>query len=72
MPFALRRPRADNPAIKEWRSHDPDGDGYWEIIKYKTRERAQLAAASWKGKTAIEIVEVKWTAGDSDETYPDY
>ena len=39
MPFALKRPTA-NPKVKEWKHHDPDGDGYVEIIKYKTREIA--------------------------------
>lgn len=70
MPFSVRRPRADKPKIKEWYSHDPDGDGYVEIVKYKTRERAQEIATEWGG--SAEVVEVQWTAGQDDETYPNY
>lgn len=70
MPFSIRRPMKDKPQIKEWYSHDPDNDGYEEIVKYKTRERAQEVAKQWGG--SVEIVEVKWSAGDNDETYPDY
>jgi len=70
MPFALKRPSQANPAIKEWRSHDPDGDGYVEIVKYKTRARAEQAATEWGG--SVSIHEVPWGAGEDPDNFPDY
>lgn len=70
MPFSIKRPTATNPKVKEWKQHDMDNDGYLEIIKYKTREIAEAAAARWGGGAVV--VEVQWTAGDSDDSYPDY
>lgn len=75
MPFALKRPSAANPKVKEYKSHDIDGDGYVEIVKYKTRARALAAAAEWGG--GAEVIEVPWGVGDleyygSEEQYPDY
>lgn len=70
MPFALKRPSAANPKVKEWHHHDRDGDGYVEIVKYKTREVAEAAATKW-GKGAI-VEQVNWTAGEDDATYPTY
>jgi len=70
MPFALKRPSSSNPSIKEWRNHAPNGGTYMEVIKYKTRERAQQAAAEWGGNA--EVVEVNWTAGQDNNNYPDY
>ena len=70
MPFSLKRPMKDKPQIKEWYSHDPDNDGYEEIVKYKTRERAQEVAKQWGG--SVEIVEVIWGAGEDPESFPDY
>jgi len=69
MPFALKRPSALHPKVKEWKSHDPDGDGYTEIIKYKTREIADKAAVNWGG--GAEVVEVPWSP-TLDLNYPDY
>jgi|LauGreSuBDMM15SN_2_FD.fasta_scaffold00450_6 hypothetical protein len=72
MPFALKRSTA-RPKVKEWKHHDPDGDGYVEIIKYKTREIAERVAAKWgapHGGT-VEILEVPWSA-TLDLDYPDY
>lgn len=70
MPFALKRNSDINPKVKVWRHHDPDGDGYVEIIKYKTREIAEAAAAKWGGGAWVE--EVNWTAGENDDNYPNY
>lgn len=70
MPFALKRPSGTNPKVKEWKQHDKDNDGYLEIIKYKTREVAEAAAVKWGGDAVV--VEVQWTAGDGEDTYPDY
>ena len=36
MPFALKRPLASNPKVKEWKYQDVNNDGYLEIVKYKT------------------------------------
>lgn len=69
MPFALKRPSALHPKVKEWKSHDPDGDGYVEVIKYKTREIADKAAINWGG--GAEVVEVPWSP-TLDLNYPDY
>lgn len=69
MPFALKRPSALHPKVKEWKHHDPDGDGYVEIIKYKTREIAEKAAARWGG--GAEVIEVPWSP-TVDIDYPDY
>lgn len=68
MPFSLKRPTAANPKIKEWQSHDYNGDGYVEIVKYKTKARADEAAAAWGG--TVTVVEVPWGAGEDPETYP--
>jgi len=70
MPFSLKRPSSSNPRIKEWQYNNPGEGTYTEIIKYKTRERAQQAAAEWGGNA--EVVEVNWTAGQDDNNYPDY
>jgi hypothetical protein len=70
MPFSLRRPSSSNPKVKEWKNHNPGGGAYFEVIKYKTRERAQQAATEWGGNA--EVVEVQWTAGQDENTYPDY
>lgn len=70
MPFSLKRPKLDNPAVKEWKSHDLYETGYVEITKFKTIERAQAAADEWGG--TVEIVEVEWGAGEEPEEYPDF
>ena len=69
MPFSLKRPSSANPKVKEWKSITHE-NGYVEIIKYKTRARAEQEASSWGG--APTIVEVNWGAGETSETYPDY
>lgn len=70
MPYALKRPSATDPRIKEWQDHDPDGDTYVEIVKYKTMERAETAAAAWGGN--VSIIEVEWSPGQEEATFPDY
>jgi hypothetical protein len=70
MPFALKRPLASNPKVKEWKYQDANGDGYLEIVKYKTREAAEAAIPHWSSEAIV--VEVQWTAGEDESTYPDY
>ena len=70
MPFALKRNSDNNPKVKVWRHHDPDGDGYVEIVKYKTREIAEAAAINWGNGAWVE--EVNWTAGEDENSYPIY
>lgn len=55
MPYSLKRKRADNPKVKEWKSKTYE-NGYVEIVKYDTIEEAKQNAVEWGGDP--EIVEV--------------
>lgn len=71
MPFSLKRVNAANPKLKEWKSHQPDPtSSYVEVVKYKTRARAEQVAAEWGGSP--EVVEVPWGAGEEESSYPNY
>jgi hypothetical protein len=67
MPFAVKKPHPVHPNVKLWHSWDPDGDGYEEIRKFKTSERAQEWIDENHPNKSCEIVEVPYEAAQTDE-----
>ncbi len=52
--FVIKRPKADNPAIWEWKTHMPvENSTYVDLEKFDTREAAEAAASQWGQNTQI-------------------
>ena len=67
MPFAVKKPHPQHSNVKVWHSWDPDGDGYEEIRKFKTKERAQQWVDENHPTKNCEIVEIAHEIGQDDE-----
>ena len=67
MPFAVKKPHPQHSNVKVWHSWDPDGDGYEEIRKFKTRERAQQWVDENHPTKNCEIVEIAYEIGQDDD-----
>ena len=67
MPFAVKKPHPQHSNVKVWHSWDPDGDGYEEIRKFKTKERAQQWVDENHPTKNCEIVEIAYEIGQDDD-----
>jgi hypothetical protein len=64
MPFTIKKPHPEHPKAKVWHTWDPDGDGYEEVRKFVTREKAEAFGAKFEG---AEVFEVPHEIGQSDK-----
>jgi len=55
MPFTIKKPHPSNPTVKVWHTWDPDGDGYEEVRKFVSREKAEAFAEKFDGAEVVEI-----------------
>lgn len=52
--FVIKRPKADNPQIWEWKTCMPiENSPYVDLEKYDTREQAESVAAEWDSNSQV-------------------